>query len=234
MLNAKMKLQTSTLNHPWSQSQQRLLEVLLHEENRKQSPLEVCRLAGYKTRTPWELALKDEQFIVAIEDLGVTIKRYKRNRETHLEVRLATNLEEELGKDIWDMRRLKRNYPKHRPPAAYEVDFTWIANPLLREQIKHYFRHRLPRWQAYTFPNVINQLKHALRLLPPEVHMGTLERSHIEVLLPTVERLSVYQANRSLRAMKIMVEYMATSPAWTGPRPPRFLIWEEDIPPRVC
>ncbi len=25
---------------------------------------------------------------------------------------------------------------------------------------------------------------------------------------------------------------MATSPAWAGPRPPRFLIWDEDIPPR--
>ena len=29
-----------------------------------------------------------------------------------------------------------------------------------------------------------------------------------------------------------MFEYMAVSPAWTGPRPPRFLIWEEDIPHR--
>ncbi len=29
-----------------------------------------------------------------------------------------------------------------------------------------------------------------------------------------------------------MLEFMATSRAWTGPRPPRFLIWKEDIPPR--
>ncbi len=44
--------------------------------------------------------------------------------------------------------------------------------------------------------------------------------------------LSEYQANRSLLAMKTMTDYMATSPAWTGPRPPRFLIWKEDIPKR--
>ena len=27
-----------------------------------------------------------------------------------------------------------------------------------------------------------------------------------------------------------MLEYMATSPSWPGPRPPRFLVWDEDIP----
>ena len=232
MRNAKIRILTSTLQQPWSKSQQRLLEVLLREENRKKSPLEICRLAGYKSRTPWEEALKDEQFIAEVEDLGVILRRYNRNRETHLEVRLATNIEEELERDIWDMRRLKHDYPKHRPPSAYEVDFTWIANPLLREQIKRYFRHRLPRWKAYTFQSTINHLKPVLRLLPAEVHMGTLERSHIEALLPAMERLSEYQANRSLREMKIMVEYMASSPAWTGLRPPRFLIWEEDIPRR--
>ena len=232
MRNAKIRILTSTLKQPWSKSQQRLLDVLLREENWKKSPLEICRLAGYKSRTPWEEALKDERFIAEVEDLGVILRQHKRSRETHLEVRLATNIEEELEKDIWDMRRLKHDYPKHRPPAAYEVDFTWIANPLLREQIKRYFRHRLPRWKAYTFPSVIHHLKPVLMLLPAEVHMGTLERSHIEALLPEMERLSEYQANRSLREMKIMVEYMASSPAWTGLRPPRFLIWEEDIPHR--
>lgn len=30
-----------------------------------------------------------------------------------------------------------------------------------------------------------------------------------------------------------MFEYMVASPAWIGPRPPRFLIWEEDIPHRL-
>src|SRR2546429_8471764 len=44
--------------------------------------------------------------------------------------------------------------------------------------------------------------------------------------------LSEYQANRSLLAMKTMTNYMTTSPSWTGPRPPRFLIWKEDIPKR--
>lgn len=32
--------------------------------------------------------------------------------------------------------------------------------------------------------------------------------------------------------MRTMINYMAMSPSWTGPRPPRFLIWKEDIPRR--
>jgi len=47
-----------------------------------------------------------------------------------------------------------------------------------------------------------------------------------------MSQLSLIQLSRGLREAKTMFEYMTTSPAWTGPRPPRFLIWEEDIPPR--
>jgi len=60
--------------------------------------------------------------------------------------------------------------------------------------------------------------------------MGNISRSHLEVLLPAMGLLSKHQTNRSLRAMKAMTDYMTTSPARTGPHPPRFLIWQEDIP----
>jgi integrase len=211
-----------------SKGQQRLLAVLQVEENRSKSVEEICKLAGYASRTPWTHAMKDERFVGMVEALRVPPRQHP--RETHLEVRLATNLEEELAKDIWDMRRLKADYPKHRPPAAYAVDFSWIVNPILREQVKGYLRSRLPRWKAYTFTQAIYHLKPLLTLLPPEVHMGTLQRSHIEVLLPQMGRLSDYQAYRSLLEMKSMAEYMSTSPAWTGPRPSRFLIWSDDLP----
>jgi len=54
----------------------------------------------------------------------------------------------------------------------------------------------------------------------------------MEALLPEMGRLSDVQANRCLLEAKSMFDYMATSPAWTGPQPPRFLIWAEDIPSR--
>jgi integrase len=148
--------------------QQRLLEVVQQPENRNKSGAEICRLAGYKHNSLWQRAIKDERFVTEMEALGVTIRRH--HLPSHLEVEPATNIEEELTKDVWDIRRLKHDYPKHVAPTNYEVDFSWISNSVLRERIKQYFRLRLTRWKAY--------------------------------------------------------------PAWTGPRPPRFLIWEEDIPSR--
>jgi integrase len=215
----------------WSRPKRRLLEVLQNPENRNKSALQICRLAGYKDNVAWNRAIKDERFVAELEALGVTLRR-RAVRASHLEVASATNIEEELKKDVWDIRRLKQNYPKHIPPSHYVIDFTWIANPLLREQVKRYYRHQLPRWNGSTFQGFLYKLMAVLTELPPEVHMGTITRSHIEALLPAMGLLSENQANRSLQAMRTMTNYMATSPSWTGPRPPRDLIWKEDIPKR--
>ncbi len=215
----------------WSRPKLRLLEVLQHPENRSKSGLQICRLAGYKDHVAWNRAIKDERFVAELEALGVTLRR-RSVRASHLEVTAATNIEEELRKDVWDVRRLKHHYPKHVAPSAYVIDFTWIVNPLLREQVKRYYRHQLPRWNGSTFQNFMCHLKPLLSRFPEDVHMGNITRSHLEALLPAMGLLSKHQANRSLRAMKAMTDYMTTSPAWTGPHPPRFLVWQEDIPAR--
>jgi hypothetical protein len=163
--------------------QQRLLEVVQCPENRNKSGAEICRLAGYKKHDPWRKAIEDERFVAKLEALGVNIKRYHHHLAPHIEVMPATNIEDDLAQDIWDMRRLKHDYPKHVAPCTYEVDFSWIVNPALREQVKHYFRHRLPRWEAGTFKRVICSLKYILVLLPPNVHMGTLNRDDMEAVL---------------------------------------------------
>jgi hypothetical protein len=51
----------------------------------------------------------------------------------HIQVDLALNPEEESAKDVWAMRRLKSDYPKHKDPSKFKVDFTRIVNPLLRQ-----------------------------------------------------------------------------------------------------
>ena len=212
-----------------SKVQQRLLDVLQQEENRHKPITEICQLAGC-TYSAWYWAVANDQFVRAMEALEVT---YRRNiRISHLEVTPATDVEEELARDVWDMRRLKHEYPKHCAPNSYEVAFSWMVNPYLREQVKRYFRQHLTRWEAITFKSILRHLKPLLSLLPPEVHMGTITRSHIETLLPHIAQLGQTQANRSLKEIQIMCEYMATSPAWTGARPPRFLVWDEDIPSR--
>ena len=211
-------------------AQQQLLAVLQHPENRKKPIKEICQLAGFASKVAWMNAIKDELFVAKVEALGVSIR--KSHLASHLEVEPATHIEEELAKDVWDIRRFKSEYPKHRAPAQYVIDFSWISNLALREQVKCYFRQRITRWGAATFKRNLAHLKTVLVLLPPDVPIGTLQRSHIETVLPTLSQLSPNQACRGLREARIMCEYMATSPAWTGPRPPRFLIWKEDIPPR--
>src|SRR6266566_6875700 len=210
--------------------QQRLLEVVQHPENHNKSGAEICRLAGYKDHSIWQRAIKDERFVTELEALGVTIRRH--HLPSHLEVEPATNIEEELAKDVWDIRRFKHESPKHRAPSQYVIEFGWIINPVLRAQVQCYCRQRLTQWGAATFKRTLSHLKTVLVLLPSDIHAGTVQRRDVETVLPAMSRLSVYQASRGLREAKAMFEYMAVSPAWTGPRPPRFLIWEEDIPQR--
>jgi hypothetical protein len=147
--------------------QQQLLEVVQHPENRNKSGAQICRLAGYKDHGIWQRAMKDRRFVAERESLGVTIRKH--HLPSHLEVEPVTNVEEELAKDVWDLRRLKHDYPKHVAPTTYEVDFSWIINPVLREQVKRYFRLRLTGWRAGTFKRALYHLKTVLILLPPDV-----------------------------------------------------------------
>jgi integrase len=217
----------------WSIVQRKLLAVLEHKENRKLGPGPICRLAGYGDWA-WDRATKDPRFVSRLKQLGVSAGQPPRGRpwkhEGHLTVGLAANPEEELAKDIWDMRKLLPDYPRHIPPASYIVDFTVLVDPDLRAQVKRYFRHQLVHWKARTFKSVLNSLMHPLGWLPAGVHLGTITRAHIEEMLPLLATASPDARYRGLRLLREMVEYAATSPAWPGPRPPHDLIWSEDMP----
>ncbi len=212
----------------WTKSQQQILDLFEQEENRQLPVRTLCQRAGVSTIV-WYRAVKDPRFAAAVEALGGAVKR---TAEAHILVSLATHPEEELAKDIWDMRRLKSDYPKHKNPAEFRVNFTWIANPCLRQQVKDYFRHHLPQWKPKTFVNHLYAMRPFLQLLAPEMHVGTIERQHVEELLPQVYQLGDQVAWRCLQMVKEMFTYMTISPAWTGPRPPRGLIWDEEIPRR--
>jgi integrase len=211
----------------WTDKQQRLLDMLKLEENRHLPVKTLCQKAGVSIDV-WYGAIKNPQYVAIVETLGGRVKRLG---ESHLDVHLAVAPEEELAKDIWDMRRLKSDYPKHKPPSGFKINFSWIVNPVLRQQVKDYFRLHLPRWKARTFYIVLSYMRHFLHHLSPEIHLGLLNRSQIEELLPKVYQSSPDISRKSLQKMKTMLDYMAASPAWSGPRPPRSLIWAEDIPP---
>jgi len=207
-------------------AEQRLLDALQQEQRQSITVRELCQKVSVSQST-WFDAMKKPHFIAVVAALEVKV-RHKGN--SHITTSLAPNPEEELEKDIWDLRRLKADYPKHLNPSSFKVDFTWIRNPVLLQQIKSYFRHRLPQWKPTTFSIEIFCLKHFFQHLSPEIHIGTLNRNLIEELLPKIMQLhSRAFACKCLRRAKAMLNYMATSPAWTDIRPQPFLIWSEDI-----
>ncbi len=127
----------------WTIVQRKLLAVLEQQENRILGPIRVCELAGYGDWA-WDRAIKDPRFVTRLNQLGVSTGKPGRGRpwkhEGHLVVSLAADPEEELAKDVWDMRKLLSDYPRHCPPASYIVDFTTLVDPDLRAQVKRYFR----------------------------------------------------------------------------------------------
>lgn len=215
----------------WTWSQQRLLDVLQEESNRRLSIIDLCEQAGYTDLSRWYEALESEQFVKALEDLGVPLARQKPPFLSHIYTRLTMHLEADLSQDVWDMRSLKPNYPKHRHPSAYIVDFTWIENAQLREQVKRYFRQRLSKWQAGTFAAHLQTLRGVLAHLPSDVSIETITRAHIEDLLPVfLAQSSDSWAKSCLWAVRAMFAYMVSSSIWDGPRPSADLIDREDIP----
>jgi len=203
-----------------------MLDILQNEEQKHIQAQELCRKASVSKCT-WKKAMKKPPFVAEVEARGVKVGK---TTLSHLEVCLATDPEEVLAKDIWDMRQLKPDYPKHMAPSVFKVDFTCIGNPILRLQVKRYFRLHFPRWKPKTFRTILDYIRPFLRLLPSEMHIGTLNRSIVERLLPQIYQLSTYGACMCLRHTRSMLDYMALSPNWVDPRPPRFLLLDEDIP----
>ena len=215
----------------WTWSEQRLLAVLDDEANRDLPIPELCRKARYSSVAPWYKSLTSEQFTQALQAWGVPIVRQHPPFIPHTQVKLAMNVQEALSKDIWDIRQLKPDYPKHRSPSSYIVDFTWIENPQLRQQVKRYLQTQLPRWHGSTFSGQLYAIKSVLSCLPADVDIGAITRQHIEAILPEVlVKHSDSWAMRSLGATRSMFQYMAHSQYWHGPRPPANLIDREDIP----
>ncbi len=214
----------------WSVTEQRFLAVLAHEEHRTKNVRQICALAGYDYNVTWYIALENPRFVETVEALGVSIKPGHTWAPAHTAVTLATDLEAELAEDVWDMRRIKPDYPKHMSPGIFLVNFTTIANLAQRVQVKAFLRAKLPRWQAATFSRTLYRMRPLLDKLPLDVDISTLTRAHIEAVLPALLAEGDSSANKALTEAKAMFTFMATAPGWSGPRPPRFLIWPEDIP----
>lgn len=217
----------------WMTKTQKMFFKLLQQpahQNKKYD--ELSTLAGYKSFGPWYKAIKDERFVEFLENIGVQTRNYESAYPAHHEVEIIKNpkeREEYLKQDIWDMRKLFKDYPKHRQPHDFIVKFTKIENVPLREIIKKYFLNMLGTWEPRTFQDKLRHIQSFTFILnskfPKIKSFNELDRSeHIEKVLPDIYSLSHHQSKHLIMAVRAMFQYMYTNKWSNGPKTDALLI----------
>ena len=196
-------------------AQKKFYEVLSKDENKGLKYNDISKLAGYKSSGPWYKAIKDERFVKILELIGVQAKlqndHYPSNDEVEY-IKDPKEREEYLKNDIWDMRKLFQEYPRHGNPHLFVVDFGYIRNPHIRLQIKRYYKNMLSIWSPRTFLNHLKDYRYFFdamyELFPTLNSLSELKREvHIEPILSSLTT-SKKQKKRTLNGIKAMFEYM--------------------------
>ncbi len=196
-------------------TQKKFYEVLSKDENKKLKYEDISTLAGYKSTTSWYKAIKDKRFVKLLEIIGVQAKLQNDHYPPHSEVEYIKDpkeREEYIKNDIWDMRKLYMNYPRHRNASIYIADFRLIKNHNIRLQVKRYFKNQLSSWGPRSFNDKLNRYAPFFDvmydLFPMITSLSQLEREqHIEPILNSLT-CSKKQKKATIRAIKTMFEYM--------------------------
>lgn len=220
-----------------TKAQKRYFEVLKQPDNRDKKYDELSKLAGYKSFASWYKAIKDERFVQLLENMGAQIKLYEENYPAHHEVEVIKNpneREEYLTQDIWDMRRLFKDYPKHSSPQGYIIKFTKIENVHLRQTIKRFFRNMLGNWKPLTFKSRLDNINDFFKVLHtkfPTIHsLQELDRQeHIEKVLPDIYSLTNHRSRIAIKCTRTMFQYMYANKWSDGPKTDTLFI-SYDIP----
>ncbi|WP_236693050.1 tyrosine-type recombinase/integrase [Aneurinibacillus tyrosinisolvens] len=222
-----------------TKAQKKFFKILQQPENRDKKYDELCTMAGFKSNSAWYNAIKDKRFTELLENMGVEVRHYEHAYPTHHEVKLIKNpkeREEYLKQDVWDMRRLFKEYPKHFPPHDFIVKFNKIKNVNFRKIVKRYYQNMIANWKPATFnynmkniPIFFNNLHNRF---PDIKSFKELDRNtHIEKVLPDIYSLSNRQAQEIIIIIRSMFQYMYMNKWEDGPKTDGLLI-SYDTPKR--
>lgn len=198
-----------------TKSQMKFFEVLEVDENKDKNYNEICELAGFKTNSVWYRAIKDEKFADLLERMGVKVRLTNDAYPSHNEVEYIKSpkeREEYLKNDVWDMRRLFEEYPRHVNSFEFIVKFIKIKNLSIRIIIKRYISNMLSNWSPVTFKGRIKDFvpffDPMYELFPFINSFADLDRElHIEPILLNM-KCSQKQKARSIMFIKTMFDYM--------------------------
>lgn len=198
-----------------TKSQKKFFGILKNEENKDKKYNEICELARYKTIGTWYKSIKDERFTNLLESIGVKFRLINDNYPSHNEVEYIKNPKEReayLRNDVWDMRRLFEEYPRHVKPSYYIVDFTKISNCHIKKIIKRYYANMISNWKPRTFSYYLYKtipFFDSMNDLFPNINsFSKLDReTHIEPIIKNMS-CSLHTKKEGLIAIKCMFDYM--------------------------
>lgn len=196
-------------------AQKKFYEILSKDENKNLKYDVISELSGYKSTTTWYRAIKDERFVKLLELIGVQPKLRNDHYPSHDEVEYIKDpkeREEYLKNDVWDMRKLFEEYPRHTNPKRFIVNFSLIQNSDIRCQIKRYFKNHLSSWRAGSFGDFLGRYVPFFDLMydlfPMIISLSQLKRDqHIEPILNSLT-CSKKRKRRVITDIRVMFEYM--------------------------
>lgn len=219
-----------------TKSQKKLFEIVKVEENRTKKLTEITKLAGYKYVQIWHAAIKDIRFKNLMIDMGVIINNRKTNLKKNSEIEYIKSPSkrlEYLKNDIWDLRYLYEEYPRHRKPSSFIVDFSYIDNVSIKNIIKRYCNNIVASYKATSVVSMMDRISYFIKtmqtLYPNLDSFNKLERSvHIENIINNIEAPSNTK-RISLQTTKQMFNYMYINKWEDGPNT-NSLIISYDMP----
>ena len=182
---------------------QKMYEFYLDEKNRHIHPSDAA-VQIFGDRRCWYQIQRRKDLVQTLEAMGVTVKVLREERAAHEDVTMISSqadLEAFYASDVWDTRKLFKDYPRHRGPGTYIVDFTKIPQPLIRETIKRFYRIQVSTvWKPRTAnANIVDLSKFFVALFdlfPDVVSLPQLDReTHV---VPVIQRLRQQESDYCL------------------------------------
>lgn len=218
-----------------TKAQRKFFEILKNEENRNKKYYEICELAGYKSFQPWYKAIQYEDFADLLERMGVKGRLTNDDYPSNNEVKYIKNpkeREEYFKNDIWDMRVLFEDYPRHTNAEKFIVKFYGIPNENIKVIVKRYFSNMLSEWKSTTYSSnskrLLVFLSSMFKVYPNISSFNEIDRNKIELIMQNMN-CSKYQKKRSLWVVKNMFNYIYEN-KWSDAPKGNNLIVTFDIP----
>lgn len=233
-----IEINVDNVNTSWMTKPQLIFfKLLIDEKNRTKSYSELSELAGYKSKASWYTAISDKRYEELLTKMGVDILPRIKMHKSHKDIKYIENITEKniyLNSDIWDTRKLFKEYPRHRPASDYIIRFEKINNKQIREIVKRYYKNMLANWKPASFrchlDRIIPFLNTMNDLFPNITSFDKLDREiHVEFILKN-STWSNNSKREGLRAIKAMFEYMHYN-KWKD-APQLYLLNKLDIPKR--